>query len=150
MYARILYAVNNTAKKLDAVFRTKSEYEIALAFMVTIGGFVVMQIAINHDPGNVFAPFIVGCAIATIFFLSAIGFITFICVIYLLAYDLTVGPERGFNSPRLSGWSRGWRIVLSFAVSGAVTAAAFNLFYEGLKEIPFIGTQYPILLHDGN
>ena len=67
MYARILYAVNNTAKKLDAVFRTKSEYEIALAFMVTIGAFVVMQIAINHDIGDVFTQFIVGCAIATVF-----------------------------------------------------------------------------------
>ena len=41
-------------------------------------------------------------------------------------------------------------VVLSFVVSGAVTAAAFNLFYEGLREIPFVGTQYPFLLHDGN
>jgi hypothetical protein len=82
------------------------------------------------DLDNVFAPVIVGVAIATVLFLSEIRFITFICVIFVFAYDFTVGPERGFNSPRLSGWSRRWRIVLSFAVSGAVSPAVFNLFYE--------------------
>ena len=137
MYTRLVYAVNKTVEKLHVVFRTKIGYEIALAFMLTVAGFGAMQFVINHDVNNVFAQIIVGCAIGTVLFLSTIGFITFISIIFVFAYDFTIGPERGFNSPKLSGWSRGWRIVLSFAVSGAVTAAVFNLFYEGLKEIPF-------------
>ena len=136
MQKRLVYAVNNTIKNLHGVFRTKTEFEVPLAFMLTLAGFGAVQIAINHDVNNVFAPVIVGFAIGTVFFLSAVGFITIIFVIFVFAYDFTVGPERGFSSPRLSGWSRSWRIVLSFTVSGAVTAAVFNLYYEGLKEIP--------------
>ena len=136
MVKRLVYAVNTTVKNLHSVLRTKIEFEVTLAFMLTIAGFGAMQFAFNHDISNVFGPVIVGFAIGTIFFLSTIGFLTFIFVIFVFAYDFTVGPERGFSSPRLSGRSRSWRIVLSFTVSGAVTAAVFNLFYEGLKEIP--------------
>jgi uncharacterized BrkB/YihY/UPF0761 family membrane protein len=150
MFPRLVYAVGKTVKNLDAVLKTKSDYEILLAFVVTLIGFGAMHFAIVHDVNNIFAPVLTGCAVATVFFLSTIGFITFISIIYVFAYNFTVGPERGFNPSSLSRRSRGWRIVLSFVVSGAVTAAAFNLFYEGLKEIPFVGTQYPFLLHDGD
>jgi hypothetical protein len=136
MYKRLVYAVNRTATNLHAVFRTKIDFEVTLAFMLTIAGFGAVQFAINHDVNNVFAPLMVGFAIGTVFFLSAVGFTTVIFVIFVFAYAFTVGPERGFSSPRLSGWRRSWRIVLSFTVSGAVTAAVFNLYYEGLKEIP--------------
>ena len=136
MSNRLVYAVNMTVKNLHAVLKTKTGYEITLAFMVTLAGFVAMQFAFNHNINNVAAPVIVGFADGTVFFLSAVGFITVISVIFVFAYAFTVGQEHGFSSPRLSGWSRSWRIVLSFTVSGAVTAAVFNLFYEGLKEIP--------------
>ena len=136
MHTRFVYAVNKAVKNLQLVFRTKIEREIALAFTLTVAGFGAMQFAINLDLDNLFAPVVVGFAIGTVLFLSTIGFITFISIIFVFAYDFTVGPKRGFNSPKLSGWSRGWRIVLSFAISGALTAAVFNLFYEGLKEIP--------------
>ena len=136
MSKRLVYAVNTTVKNLHAVLRTKIEFEVTLAFMLTIGGFGAMQFAFNHDVSNVFGPVIVGFAIGTVFFLSAVGFTTVIFVIFVFAYAFTVTPERGFSSPRLSGWRRSWRIVLSFTVSGAVTAAVFNLFYEGLKDIP--------------
>ena len=136
MYKRLVCAVNTTVNNLHAVFSAEIEFEVALAFMLTLAGFGAMEFAFSYDVNNVFAPVIVGCAIGTVFFLSAVGIITVIFVIFVFAYDFTVGPERGFSSPRLSGWSRNWRIVLSFTVSGAVTAAVFNLFYEGLKEIP--------------
>ena len=136
MYQRLFYAVNTTVNNLHALFMAEIEFEVALAFMLTLAGFGAMEFAFNYDVNNVFAPVIVGFALGTVFFLSAIGFITVILVIFVFAYDFTVGPERGFSSPRLSGWSRNWRIVLSFTVSGAVTAAVFNLFYQGLKEIP--------------
>ena len=143
MQKRLVYAVNKTIKSLHAVLKTETGYEIPLAFMLTLAGFGALQFAINHDVNNVFAHIIVGCAIGTVLFLSAIGFITFICVVFVFAYAFTISSERGFNSPRLRGWNRSWRIVLSFSVSGAVTAAVFNPFYEGL---PLLGTQYPFLL----
>jgi hypothetical protein len=150
MFARLVYAAGKTVKYLDTVLKSKGDYEILLGFVVTLIGFGAMHFAIVHDVNNVFAPVLTGCAVATVFFLSTIGFITFISIVFVFAYNFTVGPGLGYNSKSLSGRSRGWRIVLSFVVSGAVTAAAFDLFYEGLKEIPVVGTQYPFLLHDGD
>ena len=150
MFTRLDYAVGKTVKNLSTMLKTKSEYEIILAFGVTLISFGAMQYAIDYDVGNIFAPVVIGCAVATVFFLSTIGFITFISTIFVFTYIFNVGPERGSKLPSLSGWSRGWRIVLSFVVSGAVTAAVFNIFSEGLREIPFVGTQYPLILHDGN
>ena len=150
MITRLDYAVVKTVKNLGTVLKTKGDYEILLAFVVTLFGFGAMQFAIVHDVDNIFAPVLTGCAVATVFFLSTIGFITFISTIFVFAYNVTVGPEPSFDLSSMRGRSRGWRIVLSFVVSVAVTAAAFNLFYEGLREIPFVGTQYPFLLHDGN
>jgi hypothetical protein len=138
MYTRLDYAVSKTVLNLRAVFRTETGYEIPLAFIVTLASFGAMQFAIEHNWKNIFTPIIVGGAIATVFFLSTVGFVTFASIIFLFAYNFTTGPEPGFIRPKLSGWIRSWRIVLSFVASGVVTAAVFNLFYEGLKEIAFI------------
>jgi len=146
MYMRLDYAVSKTLMNLRAVFRTESGYEIPLAFLVTLAGFGAMQFAIDHNVNSIFTTVIVGFAISTIFFLSAIGFITLISVVFIFTYNFTVGSER----PKIRGLSRDWRIVLGFVVSGAVTAAVFNIFYEGPGEIPFVGTQYPFLLPDSN
>jgi hypothetical protein len=41
-------------------------------------------------------------------------------------------------------------VILSFIISGAITAAVFNLFSQGLTEFPVLKTQYLILLDAGN
>lgn len=135
MSNRLAYAVNATAHNLQAVFKTRAEFEITLAFLLTMVGFGAMQFALNHDVYNVFSAVVVGFAMGAIFFLSAIGFITVITVVFVFAYAFTVDRNDGVSS-KLTGWGQGLRVVLSFTVGGAITAAVFNLFYEGLKEIP--------------
>ena len=141
MYMRLDYAASKTLMNLRAVFRTKSGYEIPLAFMVTVAGFGAMQFAIDHNVNSIFTAVIFGFAISTVFVLSAIGFITLIAIVFIFTYNFTVGTDR----PNFSVLSRGWRIVLGFVVSGAVTAAVFNIFYEGLREVPFIGASCKII-----
>ena len=145
MYERLIYAADTSVKSLHAVVASKSKYEIPLAFTLTIGGFVAMQFGLNYDVSN---PVIVGIAVGTVLLLSTIGFITIIGIIFVFAYGFTVGAQRSVISPKLNGWSRSWRIILSCAVSGAVTAAIFNLFDEGLKQISFIPKSF--FLYDGN
>jgi len=139
------YAFVQTAKRLRTALATKVKYEPLLAFAVTLVAFWAIQFAIDHNNGSIFIPFIVGGATAALFFFSTIGFVTFISIVFVFAYSLTVGRE----TRPLSGWARGWRIVLSFLVAGCLTAAAFNLFCEGLQQFRFVGMQY-ITLYDND
>ncbi len=66
MFKRLVYAVNKAVTNLRAVFRTKIDFEVTLAFMLTLAGFGAMQFAFNHDENNVFAPVIAGFAIGAI------------------------------------------------------------------------------------
>jgi len=142
MYARFDYAFSEALKNFQAVVRANHDYVILLAFSLAMIGFVGAQIAINHDTGDLFTPVITGFAATAMLFLATIGFIAFICTLFIFAYSLSIGRDA---APSLSASSRGWRLVLSFVVSGVLTAAAFNLFWEGLRDIPYLETQYPFL-----
>src|SRR6516165_5349013 len=133
MYSRLGYAFSKTLQSLHTVLRTRGEFAILFAFVLTIIGFSGMQIAIDHDVDNIPDQIIIGFAAATVFFLATIGFVTFISVLFVFVYGLTIGQDAGTDLQGLMGWSSIWRIVLSFVVSGAVTAALFNLFSEGLR-----------------
>ena len=146
MYARVNYAFNKTVTSLLAVLQTKINREILLAFVLTLIGFGAIQFAIDHDANNAYAPVVTGCAKATIFFFATVGFLTFLSIMFVFAYYSTLGRE----TPRITAWGRGWRIVFSFAVTGLLTAAAFNLFYEGLRQIQFVALEYVSSLYDGN
>jgi hypothetical protein len=146
VYERFDYAFNETLKNLQAVLRSNNDYVILLAFSLAVVGFGGMQIAINHDTGDVFTPIILGFAATTVLFLATIGFIAVICTLFVFSYSLSIGRDRGSS---LSASSRGWRLVLSFVVSGVLTAAVFNLFWDGIRDIPYVETQYP-LLDSGN
>ncbi len=146
MYARLNYAFSKTLTFLRVVLGTKSTREILLAFVLTLFGFGAIQFAIDHDATNAYVPVVTGFAKATIFFFAAVGFLTFISTTFVFAYYSTLGRE----TPRITDWGRGWRIVLSFAIAGLLTAAAFNLFYEGLREIQFVAMEYVSSLYDGN
>ena len=142
MFARFDYAFNETVKNLQAALRPKNDFAILAAFTLTIIGFGGMQIAINHDTDNILTPIIIGFATTTMLFLATVGLITFICTLFVFAYSFTIGQDYG---PSLGVWSLGWRVALSFVVSGILTALVFNLFWEGLRDIPYVETQYPFL-----
>jgi hypothetical protein len=150
MYSRLGYAFSKTLQSLHTVLRTRGEFAILFAFVLTIIGFSGMQIAIDHDVDNIPDQIIIGFAAATVFFLATIGFVTFISVLFVFVYGLTIGQDAGTDLQGLMGWSSIWRIVLSFVVSGAVTAALFNLFSEGLREMPVLRTQYQTIIDATN
>jgi hypothetical protein len=145
MYTRFRYAFSQALKNLEAVLKAKNDFVILPAFIIAVVGFVAMQIAIDHGTSNVSISIVAGCVMATLFFLSTVGFITLISTIFILAYSFTIGLDASFGSSRLGGWNRGWRALLSFVVSGAVTAAVFNLFSEGLRDIAIVTQQYGLL-----
>jgi hypothetical protein len=146
MHTRVNYAVGKTVTSLHAVLATKSNREILLALVLTLIGFGAIEFGIDHGATNAYVPIVTGCAKATIFFFATVGFITFISTMFAFAYYTTLGRE----TPRITGWGRGWRIVFSFAITGLVTAAAFNLFYQGLREIQFVALEYVSSLDDDN
>jgi hypothetical protein len=150
MYARFEFAFDKALRSLRAALSTQGNFGIVLAFLLTLIGFVGMQFAIDHDIDNVFTPIIVGFATATVFFFAAVGFVTFIATLFIFVYNLTINSDTNLDLSSWKGWSYGWRIVLSFIVSGAITAAVFNLFSQGLTEFPVLKTQYLILLDAGN
>ena len=135
MYARANYAFSKTMTSLHGILGTRSDREILLAFLLTLAGFGAVQFAIDHDAADVYGPIITGFAKAIIFFFTAVGFIAFTSTLFVFAYYLTIGRQT-------LAYGRAFRIVFSFAISGLVTAAAFNLFYEGLTETQFVERQY--------
>jgi hypothetical protein len=150
MYARLEFAFGKALRSLKAALSTQGSFGIVVAFLLTLIGFIGMQIAINHNIDNVFEPIIVGFATATVFFFAAVGFVTFISILFVFVYNLTINRDTNLDLSSLRGWSYGWRVVVSFIISGAITAAVFNLFSQGLTEFPVLKTQYLILLDAGN
>ena len=135
MYARANYAFSKTMTSLHGILGTRSDREILLAFLLTLAGFVAVQTAIDHGGADVYSPIITGFAKAIIFFFATVGFIAFASTLFVFAYYLTIGRQT-------LAYGRACRIVFSFAISGLATAAAFNLFCEGLAETQFVETQY--------
>lgn len=147
MYARLDYAFQNTLGTLRAVFRTNDDYVIITAFTITLVGFCGIQVAIEH---NIIQSLISGCATATLFFLTILGFVTIISVVYTFSYGFSIGCAAGLGAPSLSSWSRAWRGLLSLVVTGVVTAAVFGLFCDGLGQTSFAKEQYVFFVSDGN
>lgn len=150
MYARLEFAFGKALRSLSSALSARGSFGVAVAFLLTLIGFIGMQVAIDHDFDNVFHPIIIGFATAAVFFFAAVGFVTFIATLFVFVYNLTITRDTSLDFSSLRGWSYGWRVVLSFIVSGAITAAVFNLFSQGLTEFPVLKTQYLILLDAGN
>lgn len=89
------------------------------------------QIVINHDTGDIFTSIILAFAGTAMLFLATIGFIAVIYTLFVFSYSLRIGRDGGSSR---SASSRGWRLVLSFVLSGVLTAAVFNLFWEGIRD----------------
>lgn len=150
MYARLEFAFGRALRSLSAALSVQRSFGVVLAFLLTLIGFVGMQIAIDRNIDNIFDPLIVGFATAAVFFFAAVGFVTFLATLFVFVYNLTIKRDTNLDLSSWKGWSYGWRIVLSFIVSGAITAAVFNVFSQGLAEFPVLKTQYLILLDGGN
>ena len=146
MRERLSYALGKTTNDLHALFVTEVDHEIVQAFVLTLGGFAGIQFAIEHDGGSFIIVIFTACVTATLFFFSIVGCIAFAGTLYDFTYNLTAGHKYSFELLGLSGWTRGWRVALSAAVSGIMTIAVIALFDKGVSEIPIVGGQYPTLL----
>lgn len=145
-----MYAFKKTVRTLSTVLASDNDHVLVLAFVVSTIGFVLMQIAFDRGFNNISATIATALGTATLFFLSTVGFIIFISTLYVFAYNLSLGPKAGRKLPTSNEAPRAWRIALSFVVAGAATAAAFNCFSDGLREISFMRTQYALFLSDGD
>ena len=143
MLKRLSFAFKETASDLNAVLTIEQLNGIGVVFLLTMAGFVALQAIIDQD---IFASILSGGVIATLFFFSVVGFIAIAGTLYDFFYKITDGREYNFE-PRLRGWTHGWRISLSLALSGFVTTEVFLQFSEGVREIPVVGPQYASLLY---
>lgn len=141
-----MYAFRRTLQFLEAVFASDKDYIVVLAFLISAAGFLLMQFAFDHELSSISATIIRALGTATLFFLSTVGFITFISTLFVFAYNLSLGPHPGGKLGNSRVRLRTWRMVLSFVIAGAATAAAFNCFIDGLKEVTFIRAQYSLFL----
>jgi hypothetical protein len=144
-----MYAFKKTVRTLSTVLTSDNDHIVVLAFLVSAIGFGSMEIAFNRGFNNISAAIVSGVGTATLFFLSIVGFFTFISTLFVFAYYLSISPGGGRKRSKPSFGGRAWRMALSFVFAGAATAAAFNFFSDGLREVTFMRAQYALFLSDG-
>ena len=143
MDARLGYAFKRTLRTLEAALTSENDYIFMFAFVIVLLSFGAMQVVFQHEAVPMTATVISALATAAIFFLSVVGFLTLVSTMIMFSYSFTIGSK----SAKIlsSGRSRAWRLILSFVVTGVVTAAVFNLFCDGIKELSLLRPQYALL-----
>jgi hypothetical protein len=148
MEARLGYAFKRTLSMLESALSAENDYIIIPAFIIVLFSFGTMQIVLEHATTSLSTSAASALATATLFFLSTVGFITFIWTIFIFSYSFAVGNK--FAQKLSRGRSRAWLLVLSFILTGAVTAAVFDLFCDGLREVSLLRMQYDLFLSNGD
>lgn len=148
MEARLGYAFKRTLRTLETVLCAENDYIVIPAFIIVLFSFGAMQIVFDHAAISLSTSAVSALATATIFFLSIVGFVTFIWTIFIFSYNFTVGNKSVQTLSKVRG--RAWRLLLSFIITGVVTAAVFDLFCDGLREVSLLREQYALFLSNGD
>jgi hypothetical protein len=147
MVMHLSYAFNRTLRDLEMALRLSDNRVIIFSFIITLLSFGAIQIAIVRNIASVSETIIFTCATAAVFFFSIVGFIAILSTTFIFMYYFSIGKTTSSGSQNRRWYV--WRLILSFAFTGVVTGAVFNVLCDGLEDVSFIRTQYALFLSDG-